>query len=671
MIFVLAFFSLFLGCLLFTKYWVVSIPFFVVLIFIGFRKHKHVGLIVSILPFLFGVLTNINYGLVKDSINSDAIVISSKTNYILVYAKGERFYIYQKENEYEQGDILKVKGSVAKLSIYKIESEFDFEDYLHNKGVKREIKVSSISTAFKVPIRKKWIINQFLNNFSEESRTYIDGLLFSNIDYSSSLAKKLSVLNLINVFSISGIFLFILFEGVLFKFIKNEFIRRLAAIIVITPYIFFTFTKISILRVYLLKIVKLISLKIECLSKPRHLSELSFTGLVLLSLNPTFAFQSGFYIGFFISFLLYIFKQAFKVYGNVKQKLVGLFLLYILLLPILVRSRNEFNFLGIIYHYVYLGINLFSLIISLVSFYLPILVSFTNTVSKGIVFILEKVDLIKISIPINLTSDVALFLYYGAIIFIIYFKEIGFKKYQKLSMSVLLVNILLSFTPIDNMMISSVNFINIGQGDACLIKDGLRNYMIDVGGNVNDDLALNSLIPYLNKQKVYKLDAIFISHYDYDHYGALESLKKHFRVGEVYDLRSTYPVKRGRITFYNVNNRMYESTNDNSVVLYFTFLNMKWLFTGDIGTEVEENIVLDYKGLDVDILKVAHHGSINSYSEQFIRDITPKEAVISCGKNYYGHPDPKILDLLKKYNIKIRRTDKEGTISYKNFAFNV
>ena len=261
MIFVLAFFSLFLGCLLFTKYWVVSIPFFVVLIFFGFRKHKYVGLIVSILPFLFGVLTNINYGLVKDSINSDAIVISSKTNYILVYAKGERFYIYQKENEYEQGDILKVKGSVAKLSFYKIESEFDFEDYLHNKGVKREINVSSISIGFKVPIRKKWIINQFLNNFSEESRAYIDGLLFSNIDYSSSLAKKLSVLNLINVFSISGIFLnfiFILLEGLLFKFIKNEFIRRLAAIIVITPYIFFTFTKISILRVYLLKIVKLL-----------------------------------------------------------------------------------------------------------------------------------------------------------------------------------------------------------------------------------------------------------------------------------------------------------------------------------------------------------------------------------------------------------------------------
>ena len=87
---------------------------------------------------------------------------------------------------------------------------------------------------------------------------------------------------------------------------------------------------------------------------------------------------------------------------------------------------------------------------------------------------------------------------------------------------------------------------------------------------------------------------------------------------------------------------------------------------GDAPKEIEYKIINDKKDLTVDYLKVGHHGSNTSTSEEFIKHIKPKEAIISCGeKNRYKFPHEDVLNVLNKYNIKIRRTDLEGTIVYK------
>ena len=85
---------------------------------------------------------------------------------------------------------------------------------------------------------------------------------------------------------------------------------------------------------------------------------------------------------------------------------------------------------------------------------------------------------------------------------------------------------------------------------------------------------------------------------------------------------------------------------------------------GDASKDVEEVIMKDFN-VDADYIKLGHHGSKTSTGEEFIRAVSPKEAIISCGlNNYYGHPNKEVLDILEKENIKIRRTDLEGTISY-------
>lgn len=90
---------------------------------------------------------------------------------------------------------------------------------------------------------------------------------------------------------------------------------------------------------------------------------------------------------------------------------------------------------------------------------------------------------------------------------------------------------------------------------------------------------------------------------------------------------------------------------------------------GDAPKSVEYTIMEENTTIQCDILKIGHHGSSTSTSYRFIDYIKPKEAVISVGRNNYGHPEDSVINILEKRNIKIRRTDKEGTISYCGYLF--
>ena len=115
---------------------------------------------------------------------------------------------------------------------------------------------------------------------------------------------------------------------------------------------------------------------------------------------------------------------------------------------------------------------------------------------------------------------------------------------------------------------------------------------------------------------------------------------------------------------YFLNNSDYGNENDNSSVIYAELNNYKFLFMGDAGVEVEEDLIKKYNLKDIDILKVGHHGSRTSSSKSFIDIIEPKYSIISVGKNNrYGHPNKEVLENLKES--KIYRTDEDGSIMFK------
>ena len=115
---------------------------------------------------------------------------------------------------------------------------------------------------------------------------------------------------------------------------------------------------------------------------------------------------------------------------------------------------------------------------------------------------------------------------------------------------------------------------------------------------------------------------------------------------------------------YFLNNKDYGNENDNSSVIYTELNNYKFLFMGDAGVEVEEDLIEKYNLKDIDVLKVGHHGSKTGSSKIFIDEINPKYSIISVGKNNrYGHPNDSVLDNLN--GSKIYRTDKDGSIMFK------
>lgn len=114
---------------------------------------------------------------------------------------------------------------------------------------------------------------------------------------------------------------------------------------------------------------------------------------------------------------------------------------------------------------------------------------------------------------------------------------------------------------------------------------------------------------------------------------------------------------------YFLNTKDYGNENDNSSVIYTELDNYKFLFMGDAGVEVEEDLIEKYNLNDIDVLKVGHHGSKTSSSEEFIREVNPKYSLISVGKNNrYGHPNSEVLENLD--DSAIYRTDEDGSVMF-------
>ena len=176
-------------------------------------------------------------------------------------------------------------------------------------------------------------------------------------------------------------------------------------------------------------------------------------------------------------------------------------------------------------------------------------------------------------------------------------------------------------------------------------------------------------------------------HGDYDHMGEAINLVENFKVekvifncGEFNELEQELikVLNKKKISYYScikelniddnklyfLNNEDYGNENDNSSVFYTELNNYRFLFMGDAGVEVEEDLIEKYNLQDIDVLKVGHHGSKTSSSKEFINEINPKYSIISVGKNNrYGHPNKEVLDNLNKS--KIYRTDEDGSIMFK------
>lgn len=226
-------------------------------------------------------------------------------------------------------------------------------------------------------------------------------------------------------------------------------------------------------------------------------------------------------------------------------------------------------------------------------------------------------------------------------------------------------------------------FCDVGQGDGVLVQKGNSQMLIDTGpANKKMGECLGKYMPFWDK----KIEVIIISHWDKDHSGGLVDIEKYYKVEKLYsgkispdkieqnvysgDLTEGEIIKMGEIDFEVISTRGVEGKgvdqeNGESVVGILSYGSKRFLMMGDVTAEVENKIVWrkEIEGR-IDVLKVSHHGSGTATSEELLDAVRPKEAVISVGKNSFGHPSPEVIKRLEEKGIKIRRTDKEGNIVY-------
>lgn len=232
----------------------------------------------------------------------------------------------------------------------------------------------------------------------------------------------------------------------------------------------------------------------------------------------------------------------------------------------------------------------------------------------------------------------------------------------------------------------SVSFIDVGQADSVLIRNGNYNMLIDAGNNEDGEKLVN----YFKSLGIEEFTYVFATHPHEDHIGGMDDIINNFKIDNYYmsnklsttktfmdvldaldgrNLKYMVPNKGDTLKLGDANIKVIypgddkSNINDSSIVLKVTYGKNSFLLTGDATSNVERKIYNE--DIKSDVLKVAHHGSSYSSTDVFLDKVKPYYAVISVGKNnIYNHPSNKTLEKLNKRNIKVYKTDLDGTIVF-------
>ena len=644
--------------------------------------------------------------------------------------KKKKFYLYVKKNEKEKlkyGDLIKINGEYEEPSEARNYKGFDYKEYLKTRKIYGNINVdinkvtviegNKLNFSLIISNRiRDYIINKVDSLLPKETSSLLVGILIGEkTKISEDIIENFKTSNLSHMLSVSGTHTSYIILGITFILIKSRISKRWIYILTIFALILFMFITnftASVTRACFMSIIVLSANLMY--QKPDIWTSISISLLVILIVNPFDINEIGFQLSYLGTIGIILFNKniekllnLIKVDNKISKLLSVTISAQIMIMPIMAYKFNTISFTFFISNVLaspFLGINIIlgfiTVFMSLISFSLAkVLAILLNLTLKILLFISEFTSKIPLSnIIIKTPYIITILLIYCLVLLLNYIysiynskeilrlfqkrilKKANIRKTLIIIMSIIIVfNFILfcySLIPKD----FRIYFIDVGQGDSCLIITPNNKKILIDGGEGKPEVLLS----YLLDRRIKTIDYIIISHFDSDHCNGLIEVIKKLSVKKILISKQAYfcdeyknivniiNSKKIKVTFVKQGDRLiidknikidifypseelkYEDLNNNSIVSKVSYNLFSILFTGDI-EKSEEDLIDKYKKgeLKSDILKIAHHGSKTSSSREFLEAVNPKIALIGVGENNkFGHPNEGVIDRLRNLRCK-------------------
>lgn len=638
---------------------------------------------------------------------------AEEKNYVYSYQAeidNKKFILYIPKDveKLEYGSIIKINAQYTEATRDRNYGGFNYKTYLRTKKIYGIFNVENVeivkngSDNIIIKLRK-YIKSKLREKLKKENSELAISLIVGDRSHiSSEVEDNFKKANLMHMLAISGAhFSYVILIA---TFISNRLQhKRLGQLIQIIAIIFFmnlTGNTASVVRAGIMSIL-LIGSSI-CKRQNDSLNNIAISAIIQIINNPYIIFDSGFMLSY--SGVLGIILFYKKISEHIHFKSIALTIsANIFIIPIMIYNFHTISGSFIISNICASWLLGIIIILEFISLCIPIKLLYM--ILDLLIMMLRKIAEICANIPFAQMYVPRYAIFFVIVIYILIFcRKLKCRKYVysflTIGASILLI---VNFTDVyqDRMRI---NFIDVGQGDSCLIRYKGTNIMIDSGGSLSKnkdgksyDIGENVLNNYLLNRGITRLDYIMVSHFDEDHSQGFVFLLKNMKVksviiSEQYKTSSIYEqfkqiCKKQNIQIIYVRsgdeirikdlafkilhpkskeNQISENPlNNNAIVCMVKYKNRRILFTGDIEKVAENEMVKEYtNGLKADILKVGHHGSKTSTTKEFLDFINPSVALIGVGQNNkFGHPNEDVIKRLEEKNIQIYRTDEMGEIS--------
>ena len=641
-------------------------------------------------------------------------------------------HFYEEPLEDEQIESIKygaacsIIGEVSLPERARNPHQFDYQRYLLKKGIKYQLIVDEVSDMIcheqkilqHIFSLRNTLLRLSTEKLQKETAAWMQALVLGNDAFIDEETIKLfRRWSLSHILAISGLHIGIIVAiiyAILVRFsITTKETAQTILMMFLPIYALLAGAQPSVWRASLTVVLSILLFKTKL--KMNFTDMISIVFLSLIIIDPYIVYHIGFQFSFLVSFGLILSQNWMRqTTSNVLRIFQISFVSQMVILPLQIHYFFTFQPLSILLNV--LVVPYFSIFVIPTMFILL----FVIYLPLPIIQIVEKIFTITHEIMltlINLVDDYFYFpmnigtfpIYFAVVYYVLFIIFMSYLERQQTEKAFLygIATCMLLFVLIIRPYLSpigKVTMLDIGQGDAYIIELPYRKgvFIIDAGAQFSftdftpTDTVYEQIIrPYLLGEGIHKIDAIFLSHADLDHNGSVHYIIDEFPVNEMI-ISDYYPIQKEELKTWQQSNisvtrtsfnekierkgqRFYTlspqrdkgSENENSLVLYTKIGDKTWLFTGDIDKQTEKEMIRNYPNLQVDILKVGHHGSNTSTDPQFLQRIEPTYALISVGvNNRFGHPTSEVIQTLVDENITIFRTDKHGAVQYRYHAKN-